>query len=135
MNKIYHPYDSWEEYKAGMWRHIFGDEREKMLNKAVLFTGNAELYGKWMMKVIKEWPISCEQNLSDRNMNRQAWIGHAACCLCIGCPEDITREAWHHLSQQQQDEANKKADEAIAEWERRFWNAKAEIRGQLLLSF
>jgi len=103
-----------------MWRVIHGAEAEEYLQKAITFTGNAELYGEWMMKVIDEWPKSCEHNLTCGGMNRQAWIGHAACCLAIGCPEEITRLAWHHLTEKQQDAANAKADAAILEWEKRY---------------
>ena len=69
-----------------------------------------------MLRVVNEWPLSCEHNLT-ADCNRQAWIGQAACCLALGVPEDITREAWHMLTQSQQDEANRKADEAILVWE------------------
>lgn len=117
MKRVFHPYHLWEDFKCGMWRNVVGDERNLWLQKAVEFTGDAELYGLWMMKVIKAWPISCEQNLTCTSMNRQAWIGHAACCLAIGCPEDITRAAWHLLTDQQRNEANQKADEAIKAWE------------------
>jgi len=138
MKKIYHHFRDCEEYGAGMWRHVFGEEKEILFNKAVLFTGNAELYGSWMLKVIDQWPKSCEHNLTNSSMNKQAWIGHAACCLAIGCPEDVTRLAWRELTQKQQDDANKKADYAISVWEKQYMekqNAKAGIRGQLLLDF
>lgn len=131
IKRIYHPYSMWEEYKAGMWRAIApGPERNEYLIKAIEFTGNAELYGKYMMKVADEWHYSCEHNLSCENMNRQAWIGHAATCLAIGCPEDITREAWHQLTQTQQDEANIKADEAISYWENKHLSRKVGMKCQ-----
>lgn len=101
-----------------MWRTVSGDERIDFLRKAIEFTGDAELYGAFMLRVIAEWPISCEQNLTDTSQNRKAWIGHAATCLAIDCPEDITRQAWSQLSQKQQDDANTKAQEAIEKWEK-----------------
>lgn len=119
MKKLWHHYQTWEDYKAGMWRTLSGTEREEYLEIAIDFTGNAELYGSWMLKVIDEWPIACEQNLTDTGMNRKAWVGHAACCLATGCPEDITRSAWGELSQEQQDAANLKAEQAITIWEQR----------------
>jgi len=69
--------------------------------------------------VIEQWPITCEHNLTDLNQNRKAWIGHAATCLAIGAPEDITRKAWHALNLEQQEAANLKAKEAIQLWEER----------------
>lgn len=100
-----------------MWKSVYGEERERLLKEAIDFTGNAELYGSFMLRIIKEWPYSCEHNLTATDINRQAWIGHAACCLAIQCPEDITRLAWHQLTQEQQDKANAKANEAIKKWE------------------
>lgn len=117
IKRKFHHYEKWEEYHAGMWRKVHGEKREELLRKAIEFTGDDELYGEWMLRVVDEWPISCEQNLSFLNLNRQAWIGHAAVCLAFGCPEDITREAWWHLTEKQQNEANIKADQAIAKWE------------------
>ena len=45
------------------------------------------------------------------------FIGHAAAAAAIKCPEDIVREAWGHLSKQQQDDANAAAQRAIEHWE------------------
>jgi hypothetical protein len=120
MKKIWHHYEKWEEYKSGMWRKVDKLQEEKYFEWAIGFTGNTNLYGSWMMKVIKEWPISCQQNLSDVSLNRQAWIGHAACCLANSCPEYIVRRAWWELTEEQRCEANVKADIAIAEWEKNF---------------
>src|SRR5690348_16106835 len=129
--RVWHPYWSWEEYTAGMWRRVYGVEREQFLQQAIIFTGNTELYGSWMLKVVKAWSISCEHNLTDYGMNRRAWIGHAACCLAINCPEDITRSAWKCLAEDQRIRANIKADEAIYAWERKYAAQNSRIRRDL----
>ena len=98
-----------------MWGVV--EDRETYLQRAIEFTGNAQRYGKYMMRVVKEWRYSCEHNLTDRSQNRRAWVGHAACALAFQCPEDIVRQAWGHLSEQQQNEANAQADIAIGYWE------------------
>lgn len=131
MKRIYHPYHKWEEFSQGMWKTILGQKREMLLKEAIAFTGDAELYGSFMMRVIKEWPISCEQNLTCLDMNRKAWIGHAACCLAIGCPEDITRLAWHNLTQKQQDDANAKAQFAIETWEKNYSTENTECQNDI----
>lgn len=134
VQRTYHHCKHWEE--TPMWKSITGDEREILFRKAVEFTGNATLYGEWMMKVIELWPFSSEHNLSNSTMNRQAWIGHAATYLAIQCPEDITRAAWHTLTQKQQDDANAMADMAIAEWERRHKeDRRAKEKAPRQLSF
>lgn len=115
--RIYHHYETWEEFKAGMWRSVSPKEEKVFLSQAIVFTGNAVLYGSFMLRVVREWPISCEHNLSCTGMNRQAWVGHAACCLAIACPEHITRAAWHYLTEQQRGDANEQASIAIKTWE------------------
>jgi hypothetical protein len=116
--RIFHPYWKWEETKFNMWGDV--KDREKYFKKAIEFTGNHKLYGKFMMKVVKEWKYSCEHNLSNISSNRQAYIGHAACALAFKCPEDIVRLAWHELTDNQRELANKQADKAIKFWEENY---------------
>lgn len=73
-----------------------------------------------MYRAIEEWPNSCEVNLTSRANNRQAWLGHAACCIAIECPEEPTRAAWWTLTQAQRDAGDEAAAEVIREWERRY---------------
>lgn len=110
-----------------MWRKIPSNKEDEMLANAIAFTGNHELYGRWMLRVIEQWPIACEHNLTDDCLNQQAWIGHAACQMAIECPEYITRKAWGMLTQEQRDLANLKADWAIHEWNQ----ARSSKGGQL----
>lgn len=115
MIRIYHHYSKWEEIP--MWQRLHKSKEEMMLQQSITFTGDAELYGSFMLQVLHYWPISCEHNLSDVTMNRKAWIGHAAAWIGISSPEYITRMAWAYLTKQQQIDANAKADEAIKFWE------------------
>lgn len=115
LERVYHQYQRWEEIKHNMWGTVA--DKNEMLEKAIEFTGNHELYGEYMMRVTREWPYSCENALTDCYLSKKAWIGHAACALALNCPEDITRKAWGYLSDEQQLLANKKADEAIQAWE------------------
>jgi len=114
---VWHPWWRWEECSYNMWGNV--SDKSYWLAKAIAFTGDAELYGKWMLKVVDKWPVSCEHNLTKKSLNRKAWIGHAAAALAIQCPEDIVRAAWAHLSREQQIAANAKAQEAIDIWEQR----------------
>lgn len=133
IKRIYHPYWMWEESKSLMWSTV--DNRDEMLKIAIEFTGDHKKYGLAMFRVIKEWPISCEHNLSDTSQNRRAWIGHAACALEIKCPEDIVRQAWHHLTDEQRTLANKAADNAISAWENKIKGTEQCQKNQLELTF
>lgn len=103
-----------------MWRKVSSNEEQALLARAIEFTGNAALYGSFMRRVICEWPVSCEQNMTDISINRKAWVGHAAACMAINSPEYVTRMAWAYLSNEQQREANRHAQDAIDEWEATF---------------
>jgi hypothetical protein len=133
-NRVYHPVHAWEEAAHGMWSDVV--DRPDWISKAILFTGDAALYGSYMMRVIAEWPISCENALTDSALNQRAWVGHAACALAIGCPEDITREAWGKLTDEQRFLANKEADRAIRTWRHAYAKDKGiheNMGGSLLL--
>ncbi len=117
---IWHPFWMWEELNFNMWGDV--ENKKQWLEKAITFTGNHELYGFWMFKVADNWKYSCEHNLTKLDTNRKAWIGHAAVAMAIQCPEDIVRQAWSFLSEQQQKDANNQALNAIKYWENK--NAK-----------
>ena len=53
ISRIYHPYWEWEETYSAMWRAPVN--RKQMLKDAIEFTGNRELYGCAMMRVVAEW--------------------------------------------------------------------------------
>lgn len=114
--EVWYPFDQLEEADSAMWENV--SHRSTWLQLAKTFTGNAELYGEWMLRVIESWPKSCQHNLS-KGGDKRPWIGHAAVALAINCPEDIVRAAWSLLSKKQQDAANKKAEEAIEIWRAR----------------
>lgn len=113
--RVYHPYWDWEEIDHNMWGVVC--DRKKAINSAIEFTGDHGLYGRFMMRVVKEWRVSCENALTDYSLNRKAWVGHAACALARGIPEDITRFAWGRLGDEQRILANQAADRAIQSWE------------------
>lgn len=118
LKRVWVPIDQWEEIRYNMWGTV--ESRRDYLRRAIIFTGNHRLYGRYMQRVTKEWPRSCLNALTDRSINRKAWIGHAATALALRCPEDITRQAWSHLTHEQQALANRQADRAIQSWEVRY---------------
>jgi hypothetical protein len=131
LKRVYHSYEKWEDYKFGMWRKLPVYEEIGFIERAVGFTGDADLYGAFMIAAIIEWPFSCEHNLTCQGMNRQAFIGHSAASIAINSPEYITRQAWWQLTQDQQDKANGKADLAIKIWEEQYakdtdWNRRID---------
>ena len=135
LKRIWLPIDTWEEIGFNMWGEVAN--RRLFLQRAEIFTGNHRLYGRYMQRVAVEWPNSCINALTDYNLNRKAWIGHAACALALRCPEDITRQAWGLLTNEQRILANRQADGAIQSWEMRYiasLGIRADVASPLLFA-
>jgi len=134
IKRVYRHYLDWEEMDTKMWSSV--NNKKSYLKKAIVFTSDHVKYGRFMILVVKKWPVSCENWLTDFSCNRRAWIGHAAVAMAINCPESITREAWGHLTDEQRTLANREADRAIAFWEKRYSKDKLlqrDVDKQMLL--
>lgn len=88
MKRIYHNYEMWEDYQAGMYNPpVFesiesGITSEERIEKARECLSNYELCNKYMKKVIDTWKYACEQTLTDKSLNRKAWL-RLECLLFI----------------------------------------------------
>ena len=125
MNRIYHPYWEWEEVKFNMWGEV--NNRELYLKKTFDFMVDCDLFGQWMNKVVIDWEFSCEHNLTNIEQNRVAWLGQAACAYSIQVPEDIVRQVWGTLPEENQICANSKAEQNIKLWESKCQSVQLEL--------
>lgn len=132
MKRIYHHYNKWEDFHAGMWKRCLPEDEKELLEKAIEFTGDHVRYGLAMMRVIREWPLTCEHNLSNPSINYKAFIGHCAVTLQLGIPEYITRMAWSYLTQEKQDKANERAQHAFDMWKLDHTSKKLKCSQQIL---
>ena len=114
--RVYIPYWEWEDYINGMWSKSKNEEEQ--LKQAIEFTGNWQEYGKAMGEVIKLWPRTMLNTLTNSSVNRRAFLGHCAVCYKFGIPEYIVRMAWKELTEQQRIDADKIAEYHIKEYER-----------------
>lgn len=114
--RVYHHHDAMEEFHSVMWKQIPPEQRDEAVRLSAELMIDAERFKLACIRAIEEWPNSAEANLTASVINHQAWIGHAACCINHGAPEDLTRLAWRTLTKEQQDAANVAADQAIEYW-------------------
>ena len=127
IERIYHSWEKWEDYKAGFYDNISGSNKKEMIDKVVEMFSSKDLTEKYMDKVIHNWFYSCEQNLTNNGMNKIAYIGQAACCLYFGIPATVTMEAWSKVDEAHQMEANEIAIKKLNEWERIYSKALIQM--------
>jgi hypothetical protein len=113
MKRKYYPYTQWEEVNYGMYKMIDGAEKKEMIDLAILLLTDPQELKIAMMDTLVVFPNSTERNFTTPGLNKQAWLGQAACSLVYNVPEDLTKEAWGMLNDKQRIEANRVADEVI----------------------
>lgn len=100
----------------GMYRKTENHNEELFVKKAKEILSSSEIKIN-MKRVTEEWPFSTDENFTNIEQNRRAWLGQATCCLVGGVTETETRMAWMLLSDYQRFKANEAADAVISEWE------------------
>lgn len=115
--RVYYHYEELEEFHAGMWRIVRGDERKRFIELSAALMRDFDLFSDAMLVATHLWPKSCEHNLTIEASNRLAYLGHAGCCVNHGAPEESTRAAWHTLSPEEQARANEAARIVLYEWD------------------
>lgn len=114
--RIFHTYDKWECYKAGFYNTTKDDmtteqceiEYQKLLS-------NEQEFAYTLNKIINEWKYSCEHYLTNKSMNRIAWLGQAALAYAKGIPS-VYRGGFNRLTEEQKHKANLIALEYLNKW-------------------
>lgn len=120
MERIYHPFNLWEDYKAGFYDNCSGSKKAEYKKECLKLFNNLELLKEQMLRVVNEWKYSCEHNLTNPSMNKIAYIGQGAACIYKGIPNTVTMECWSLLSKEVQKEADKIAEVVLNEWENKY---------------
>ena len=92
-DRIFHTYDKWEAIEY----NFYGSTHKKYTKiqceyKCAELLADLQEFESVLQKIIKEWVYSCEHNLTNKSMNRIAWLGQAAlaykhqipCIFCSG---------------------------------------------------
>lgn len=119
MKRIYHTWDKWECYPAG----FFESKPKSSPNISegecryhyAQFLRDIPRFEAAMAGVLKDWPNSCEQWLSNERMNRIAWLGQAAMCYATGIPSAFCG-GFNQLSDEEQHAANLAALKYLNIW-------------------
>jgi ParB-like chromosome segregation protein Spo0J len=114
--RIFHTYDKWECHKAG----FYASKKEGMTSEQCKqsyadFLSDDLLFRQYLLIVITEWKHSCEHYLSNKSMNRIAWLGQAAMCAYNGVPS-VFCSGFNLLSEEEKNIANHTALEFLNMW-------------------
>jgi hypothetical protein len=114
--RIFHTYDKWENVEY----NFYGAEHSKWSKLQCehkykeLMTDIVE-FKKVLLNVTSEWKHSCEHNLTNRSLNRIAWLGQAAMAYKYNIP-CIYSSGWQLLSEIEQGKANSIALDVLNLW-------------------
>lgn len=113
VDRIYHPYWLWEEYKLGFYNNFSNSDFKRLMPEVIkLFSSYADTVF-YMNRVINEFKYSCEHNLSNTGMNRIAFLGQCASLLHNGSPSELTMRSWKYVPEEYQKQADSIAESII----------------------
>ncbi len=115
-NRIFHTWDKWECYKAGLYATTHPKLTKGQCEEAYrAFLSNLPQFETALNVVINEWKHSCEHYLTNSAMNRIAWLGQAAACQALGIPA-MFRGGFYELTDNEQTAANELALVYLNKW-------------------
>jgi len=114
--RVFHTYDKWECHKAGFYgTNVEGKTKEECESEYAEFLRDLHAFEQAAMCVISEWKYSCEHYLTNKAMNRIAWIGQASMCYANGIPSRFC-SGFNLLSKEEQDAADAVALKVLNHW-------------------
>lgn len=117
MKQIYYPYWEWEDFQHEMYSGVNDEEMMAKIGLAKDLLKDVIEFESEARKMIFQWPKAAAHNLTNRSINRKAWIGQATCCFTHYVPEVLTRLAWAELTTLERQAANDVATKIIENYE------------------
>lgn len=111
MKQIFHHYEKWEDWKAGFYE-ISRTDKQKIVD----FFNDQELLKECMQRASEEWKHSFEQNMTNPNVNKIAYIGQAASCIYTQASCFETMAAWNMLSEDIRNSSDEIAKQVYNDW-------------------
>lgn len=114
--RIFHTFDKWECHKAGFYASKKDGMTEKeCINAYAEFLSDDKRFSDALNGVINTWANSCEHYLTNKAMNRIAWLGQAAMCYATGVPSKYC-SGYNLLTDEQQKKADNIALKYLNMW-------------------
>jgi hypothetical protein len=119
-DRIFHTFDKWECHKAGFYAsRKEGMTEAECKNAYAEYLSNDEKFRAGLTGVLDKWINSCEHYLTNKAMNRIAWLGQAAMCFSTGVPSKYCG-GFNLLNPYQQEHANQIALEYLNIWMKKY---------------
>jgi len=119
-DRIFHTWEKWECHKSGFYASkkegMKAEQCEKLYAE---FLSDDNKFKKGLDGVLNEWINSCEHYLTNKAMNRIAWLGQAAMCYSTGVPSKFC-SGFNLLTNEQQEKANKIALDYLNIWMKKY---------------
>lgn len=129
--RIFHTYDKWECHKAGFYESKKeGWTHEQSKAEYIRILSNEAVFAEILEKLIVEWKYSCEHYLTNKSMNRIAWLGQAAVCYESGVPSKYSN-SWFDLTEDQRNAANNVALKYLNMWLENNQNIQLDMNDAL----
>lgn len=114
--RVMHTFDKWECYKAGFYaRNFEGMSKEECEHAYAAFLSDDDRFSNALDHVITEWKHSCEHYLTNKAMNRIAWLGQASMCYATGVPS-VYCSGYNLLDRDEQEKADSIALDYLNKW-------------------
>jgi hypothetical protein len=116
-DRIFHTYDQWECYENGFYSTTPPDGMTSSDCEQAYadFLRNDNKFRDALQGVITEWKNSCEHYLTNRAMNRIAWLGQAALAYALHVPSKFCG-GFYKLTEEEQNMANMTAFGFLNMW-------------------
>lgn len=132
-DRIFHTFDLWESVK-----YDFFETTHKTLTpvqceyKYKQLLTDTTKFKAVLEKVTSEWVYSCEHNLTNKSMNRIAWLGQAALAYEYKIPASFS-SGWKLLTSEEQKAADEVALTVLNDWLKK--NGLSEVTMEEAISF
>lgn len=115
-SRIFHTFDKWEAVDYGFYNNNHPTLTKKQCEyKYKELLTDLNQFEEYLNKVLSEWKYSCEHNLTNKSLNRIAWLGQACVAYKYNVPSRFSG-GWQLLTESEQEKANRLAHKYLNIW-------------------
>lgn len=100
-----------------MYANYIFDDLESELNKTLIYLKNHGKFAYHMEEVVNCWPNTMINHLTNKHLNKIAFIGQCAAFYGIQSTPRVTKLAWKRLTANEMNKNNESAEKILRLWE------------------